>query len=114
MSFLPEIFLNDVEDDDDLDNIVVVVEDPEAENLEEENILFVLDDSVPEDDNYYDVQRTPSADSVTDGTADDAPETVYEEDLDVAEVEEACAGIATSKKIYYKSVVSFLGVPLPV
>ena len=107
MSFLPEIFLNDVEDDDDLDNIVVVVEDPEAENLEEENILFVLDDSVPEDD-------TVSADSVTDGTADDAPETVYEEDLDVAEVEEACAGIATSKKIYYKSVVSFLGVPLPV
>ena len=107
MSFLPEIFLNDVEDDDDLDNIVVVVEDPEAENLEEENILFVLDDSVPEDD-------TVSADSVTDGTADDAPETVYEEDRDVAEVEEACAGIATSKKIYYKSVVSFLGVPLPV
>ena len=107
MSFLPEIFLNDVEDDDDLDNIVVVVEDPEAENLEEENILFVLDDSVPEDD-------TVSADSVTDGTADDAPETVYEEDLDVAEVEEACAGMTSSKKIFHKSVVSFLGVPLPV
>ena len=43
----------------------------------------------------------------------DIVEALHNDD-DVAEVEEACAGIASSKKIFHKSVVSFLGVPLPV
>ena len=90
---------DDVDDDDDLDNIVVVIEDREAENqLEEENILFVLDDSVPEDDQDCDNDQRTASVFHTDGTADDALEsdqayeTVYEEDLGSADVDESCAG----------------------